>query len=269
MNNNEVERLSKSLTVTVDRACVLGEQLAVSIQDWSTNNPPTATPRIAIGRLSWELEIHVAEPPFEEWSGLYDDAIHNLRKTLDRLVWGVATTKNKNPAKPNQIQFPLVEKKENWLRESSRIGELPGAARRAIEELQPFQRSGVDGQPEQDPLLLLNRLSNKEKHRMALLPIITPSELEHSFAVEFYSEAEAAADGEPQVEINGDIFTDKTIIIRQTTRHPIAKVKGDFKAKAQVVILDERFGPMGVTESLAALAAYVPQVIGHILAAVK
>jgi hypothetical protein len=196
---------------------------------------------------------------------LFNDAVHNLRAALDNLAWGLATAQGAAPTHPKRVQFPIVESTTDWANEARRTAELPIEAQHAIEAIQPFQRTGQNGTPQQDPLLLLHRLSNTEKHRLAFQPLLNPLTLGHSFAVEFRSDEEAAGEAPPQVEINADIFTSGTRILHQTTKSPIVTVKGTYEFKAQVVVTDEVHGPLGVTKTLADLLTYVPQAIEYVL----
>lgn len=159
-----------------------------------------------------------------------------------------------------------MEKRDDWANERHRISELPRAAQTAIELVQPFQRTeGVDSLPEFDPLLLLNRLSNYEKHRLAIEPIMNPSELSHSFSVDFGSDDAAKQNEPPDVTISADLFTAGAVLIRHVTRTPILDVRGEYAFKGQVVVVDSVCGAVGVTTILAQLAQYVPQAIDQIL----
>jgi hypothetical protein len=145
---------------------------------------------------------------------------------------------------------------------------LPSQVQAAVEQIQPFQRTGAAGTPQQDGLLLLQRLSNVDKHEVALRPLLNPLELAHSFAVEFQSEEDAAAEGPPKVEI-GASFEDSAILLHQVTRHPIAKVTGSYDFNAQAVVNDPVVGPIGITAGLAQLLTYVDQVCGFVLASAR
>ena len=265
MSSDEYRDLANSLSVRIKRANTLGEQLGTAIQQWMKSNPLSVTPTIADDRLSWDLVVRTARPPLEKWGMLYGDAIHNLRAALDNLVWGLATASGTPPSKPRQVQFPIVEKEVDWVKGSRQIAELLPVAQHAIENIQPFKRGGEHGTPEQDPLLLLNWLSNTDKHRLAILPIVQPLELQHSFAVEFRTDEEARANVPPEVEMNADPFVDGTRLFRQVTKHPIVKIKGQYGVRGRVVVVDQEHGHLGVTESLAKLVTYVPQVVDYVL----
>lgn len=268
--NDALEQLAVSLTRRIERAVEHGQSLAEQIQTWLATEPVTVVPSIADDRLSWELRVSVDNPPpLEAWASIFDDAVHNLRSTLDNLAWGLASLDGREPSKPKSIYFPIVEKRENWEQERRKIAELPASAQAAIESIQPFQRSGADGLPENDALLLLNRLSNTGKHRFAIQPVMTPHELEHSFSVDFGSDEAAARNVPPDVTMSADCFVDNAVVIRQVTKTPIVELRGQYAFRGQVVVIDPVVGAVGVTSVLAELATYVPTVADYVLGSLR
>jgi hypothetical protein len=262
-----MQELARLLRLRVDRAVELGAALGGAIQTWAGRSPVQLQVEIAADRLSWSGVLHVREPDFDVWGRLFGDAVQNLRSALDNLVWGLAHLGGAVPARPKRLQFPVVEDKNDWDAESARIAELPRAARRAIESVQPFQRSGgADGDPSSDGLLLLHSLSVTDKHRIGLRPVLDPSQLLHAFSVDFGTPELAEQNVPPEVTLSLDVFTNGTSILHQVTRTPIVKVLGEFGVTAQVVLLDDR--SLGVTSLLAELARYVPTVMDLILHAV-
>jgi hypothetical protein len=127
----EVIALAGKLRQRVERAAELGSALAEEIQEWVRSGLTMRTV-IADDRLSWEVKVEAIEPPFNVWGRRFGDAVQNLRAALDNLVWGLATLGGKTPDKPTSVQFPIVEVRSDWPRESKRIAELPDAARRVL-----------------------------------------------------------------------------------------------------------------------------------------
>ena len=261
----DLAELERQLLARVQRANALGEQLSNSFDDWCSTQSFSPAPKIAADRLSWELIIEISEPPLEDWSSLYGDAVHNLRSALDNLAWGLATAGGRSPKYPKKIAFPIVERSARWKEQSKCIAELPAVARSAIRNIQPFQRCGKDGIPRQDPLLLLRRLNNIDKHHIAICPLFNPTVLQCSFSVEYRSEQEAFGDLPPKVTFYGEPFTKSYRLLRQETKFPIVKVGGACKIEAEAVVLDDVRGRIGLTQSLAELVTYVPQVIAYVL----
>jgi hypothetical protein len=266
---SELVELEKQLLARVQRANSLGEQLSNSFDEWSEAQSFSPSPQIADDRLSWELILEVSKPPLEDWSSLYGDAIHNLRSALDNLAWGLATAGDRTPKHPKKVAFPIVERSGRWRDQSQCIAELPSPARAAIRNIQPFQRKGKDGAPSQDPLLLLRRLSNTDKHCIAICPLFNPTALQGSFSVEYRTEEEAFGDLPPKVTFYGEPFSNSYRLLRQETKFPIVKVGGACRIAAEAVVLDDLRGRIGLTTSLAELVVYVPQVLAYVLGEVR
>lgn len=259
--------LAERLRQRVARAAELGEELANEIQEWS-RSALTMRTYIAEDRLSWEVRVDAADPPFDAWGRLFGDALHNLRAALDNLTWGLASLGGSVPQRPTNIQFPIVAERSDWRSESRRIVELPEPAQRVIEAVQPYQRLLEDADPTADGLLLLHRLDVVDKHRLALQPELQPEELSHAFSVDFGSDENAALNVPPDMTLSADVFVTGTTILRHVTKSPIVQVKGEFTIRARVVVLDDWGRAHGVTYLLAALLQYVAMVMDLVLAAV-
>lgn len=263
---DDLEALAATLRTRLHRTATLGHELAGSIRDWMATEPFRLNATIADDRLSWLARVECVNPPLrDQWSALFSDAVHQLRSVLDNLAWGLATLGGSRPKKPNAIQFPIVEKRKDWTNESRRIAELPVGVRKAIESIQPFQRSGIDGSPESDGPLLLSRLNNTDKHRVLIQPLVNPTELAHSFAVEFRTDEEASKNVPPDVTLSLDASVSDTTSILQRTTTPIVRVSGRFDFKGQVVVVDPVVGTLGMNVVLSQLLTYVPQVLDVVL----
>lgn len=268
-NDTSTQELISHLWRRYAHALRLSETLGGSIQTWVTEHPITGRAEIAKDRLSWQLYLDVHEPPLDEWCFTFGDAIHNLRACLDNVAWALANTSGP-PKQPRDVQFPIVEKGGVWDSQKYHIEELPKGARSAIESVQPFNRdSDASDSARRDPLLLLADLSNTDKHRFALEPTVGYESIAQTFAVEFQSEEDAAADGAPTVELDLRPLSEGGVVMRQTTRHKIASVKGTFNLEARVVVTHPDHQPVGATEILSNLAKYVKIVIDHVLSATE
>ena len=264
--HDALDQLTAQLAERVRSAAEHGAKLGDQIQTWMKQEPIKGAPAISEDRLSWELRVDVVKPaPFPQWATTFGDAVHNLRSVLDNLAWGLAVLDGAQPQKPNDIYFPIVEKRDAWAQNQKKIAELPNPAQIAIENIQPFQRTGIDGPPESDALLLLGRLNNTDKHRFAIQPMLTATEIGHSFSVDFGSDEAAAKNVPPDTTISADVFVKDSVLLRHVTKTPIVKVKGHFAFKGQVVVIDPIVGPVGVTTVLAQLVTYVPQVMDYVL----
>jgi hypothetical protein len=262
---NEADELIARMWKRYERVLVQGQGLGDSIQSWLSAHPMSVRAEIVEDRLSWQLIVDIDQPPLDDWGHAFGEAVHNLRACLDNLAWALANLDG-SPSKPKRVQFPIVKDKSDWNAGKSRIAELPDSAQRAIEQLQPFQRTGgSDGTAGNDQLVLLADFSNTDKHRVALLPEVGYESIEHAFAVKFRSEDDAAAEGAPNVEFDLGPLRTGGVIMRQVTRHPIDSVQGSLNINARVVVLHPDHPPAGVTQSLAEMAQYVKLVVEHVL----
>lgn len=106
------------------------------------------------------------EPPRELGLAI-GDAIQNIRHALDHLVYELSTPSARNRGKSG---FPIfTDKCEFQVLGTLLIKGIKGDERTLIERLQPYQAPNTVGN---HPLAILNRLANKDKHRV-LLPLIS------------------------------------------------------------------------------------------------
>ncbi len=104
------------------------------------------------------------QPPIR-LSFLIGDAIHNLRSTLDNLVWNLGQISGEPSG--SQLAFPICVE-ENWfkMKELPRLKRLPIDAQALVDNLQPYKR-GND--PKGHELYILNRLWNDDKHETPVI----------------------------------------------------------------------------------------------------
>jgi hypothetical protein len=106
-------------------------------------------------------EAWVREPIPIELPTLIGDCVHNLRAALENAAWNFALTKKAKPR--NDTAFVICHSATDFQGKSAKIQDLPTAARNVIKELQPYKRTPND--PRADPLWILERLWNDDKHR--------------------------------------------------------------------------------------------------------
>lgn len=111
------------------------------------------------------IRMEVPGKPPPTLALIASDCIHNLRCTLDNLVWAIAKAQRCNLSR--NIAFPIHDKdqsedkdfEQNWHRV---VGMLSSNVQDAIRGLQPCRSP----KPQRDthPLYILNELSNRDKH---------------------------------------------------------------------------------------------------------
>lgn len=111
------------------------------------------------GFLIQTVQIPASIPDLE-WAVLIGDALHNERCALDYLAHELVLLNGGTP--DNNTAFPIFEA-SNPGRLARMTQGLDPSHVALIEAQQPYQ--GLYGNPEDDPLLLLRDLSNRDKHR--------------------------------------------------------------------------------------------------------
>jgi len=94
-------------------------------------------------------------------SVLLGDCVHNMRSALDNLICGLARTVDPSCACKGTA-FPYSENEKAFDANMKRdLAGVPIDAQKIIKQLQPW----CDTSPSPNPLLMLNKLSNIDKHR--------------------------------------------------------------------------------------------------------
>lgn len=110
---------------------------------------------------------------FTDISVCVGDCIHNLRSALDHLVYAIAVHESgKNPPPDeNVLAFPLANKPGDFKKAKNRIRTLSVGVQKAIEQLQPFNRS-TNGKP--SAFGVLAKLDDIDKHRLLQVVALVP-----------------------------------------------------------------------------------------------
>jgi hypothetical protein len=259
--------LIRSVDLKIKRAQSQSKQLIDSINKWVSNNQITGRCELREERLGFRLILNeFNEPaPVNDWSLAIGEYIHNLRSSLDNLAFALARLQQDPPSNPNVISFPIFQDKSQFEKKARpRLNQLPAEAASLIEMIQPFQRDGSPalGTPESDALILLQWLNNTDKHRIPSLVLFPPSNLAHSFSVEYQSEEDAAANVPPDMTIWTDPLQAGAVLLEHRTKHPIASVKGECKVHA-IISLQTNRNPVPVDPTIPNLGYYTELVIAQ------
>ena len=97
------------------------------------------------------------------------DCVHNLRSSLDHLVWAATVSRVPAPANPQKVMFPICDDGGQWIDQApGSVGHLSTEFQAAIEDVQPFKRPDILAV---NALRLVSRMDNADKHRM-LQPVL-------------------------------------------------------------------------------------------------
>ncbi len=114
----------------------------------------------------YDLYAVVRQEPPRELALPFGDAIQNIRAALDHLVYELAPPRARRSRK---LQFPIfTDECEFKVRSPPMIEGITGDERTLIERVQPYAATNI---PSDDPLAVLRKLSNRDKHRL-LVPMI-------------------------------------------------------------------------------------------------
>jgi hypothetical protein len=264
MEEKRVQKVGSSAAKRLTHAINLGNEFGSQIQTWSSQNPIKMEPSIAKDRLSWTLTLTSIdpEPDLEEWSLIFGDITHNVRSALNNLLARIGQEEGLSEDLLRKLQFPITSSVQQWKNEKSRISGLPESVKKAIESVQPFQRSAEGIVPENDVLSILSNLSNQDKHRVELASSMDPSSLEHQMTIKFVEEP---MDFEPSAQVTGD-WTPGSVIFEMNTRpHAIKSLNGTVRWGAKVSFKTDTGNTYEPGEFLGNLFPYVETVLDTIL----
>lgn len=110
-----------------------------------------------------------AEHPPIRLSVVVGDCIFNMRCALDHLVCGLIRTKDPT-SRCSRVRFPIYKTQADCDNNcATDLKNVPEDAVRAIKQLQPYRRPA--DVIAIDPLVILNTLSNRDKHRAVNLTL--------------------------------------------------------------------------------------------------
>ena len=161
----------------IGRANELFNTLKRGIEGWMGTNPYAVTTKHDAEGRRHSLVLNISSPPpLERWSLIAGDCVHNLRGSLDHLVYALAIRHmgNENFPKYRMLQFPILdspEKFDEWIEKlhwnapgtGVRTTSISSKTREFLERAQPYNRRHSK-LPHQ--LTILNEFSNSDKHRL-------------------------------------------------------------------------------------------------------
>lgn len=248
-----MRHLIQSVDLKIARASDQIAGLSNAISEWASHNPIKTKCELRENRLGFRLIIEEFDKsaPLENFGVLVGECIHNLRSSLDNLAFALARLHCDPPVKPKDISFPIFEDEADFKSSKSYKGlsQLPVNVSMLIERLQPFQRNhpDVQGQPKDDPLVLLQNINNSDKHRIPTVTLLAPKEMAFSQSVEFHSEQDAAENVPPNVTCWGRTLKPGIVLIEHKTNKPIKSVSGQSDYQAVVALqINDNLEPVDV-----------------------
>jgi hypothetical protein len=241
------------------RARMHAQGLGASVTEWQ-GHPLSAHGEISEDRRQYKLVLDdfAVVPPVELWGMLIGDCVHNLRSALDNLCFGAARLKCDPPADPRGIQFPIFATREAYNGNAGRtLHQLPDEAVRLLDHFQPFQK-GVADEIQKHALLMLQHLSNQDKHRIPQVALLRVQQSDHRQELTFESsiEAEEWIAAAPHFVIEGGPVWAGSTLISVTCSRPAGRIQGTVRVEAFPAI-DTPIGLQGACPTIDALASQV------------
>lgn len=120
----------------------------------------------------YTFKVRDAHVPNREWGVLIGEVVHNLRSALEHTIYAAAEKPSRD------TQFPIFTKREDWEKKScGMVYSVPEKALQIIKDAQPYR----EPDPAAHVIAILNRLSNKDKHRLLHTTVLTLGEAQPRF----------------------------------------------------------------------------------------
>jgi hypothetical protein len=121
--------------------------------------------------IRYDLYAIVREKPPRELALTVGDAIQSIRSALEYLVYELAPPRVRSK---RNTQFPIFDDEcEFKVRSPPMLKGLSSDERAVIQRVQPYAATDIPGN---DPLAILGKLSNRDKHRLLITMIAALSE---------------------------------------------------------------------------------------------
>lgn len=195
-------------------------------------------------RSAYVWRVHIREEPLPTLSLVVGDCIHNLRSSLDHLVFDLAGRPKGRTA--GKLEFPIHTTSEGYLMGAKeKLAGVAGEAQTIIQGLQPYHREGQMFSFEPHPLDVLRRLSNIDKHRSLHLVWFMATQ----------SDVHASAPA-TSTDFHSGALVDKAVIASIQFAEPDVEVQARFKLLV-ALDLDRPAMPIPVLEYLKYLNDFI------------
>lgn len=225
----------EQLQAKLDRADELIPVIRDAISDYYAAEPYVCRTDHLPDEHRIELVVVEVKPPPLRLGVLLGEFIHNLRCSLDHLVWQLALTCTDEPSR--DLMFPIYETTpEDWSRiVRKRLGDVPDEAVERIWAAQPCNGEN----PEINALRIVQKLSNEDKHRVIPDSVSLPSEPDEShFTTDSKDVAAVHIDAPWGVELEPGM---KALTVSYTPSGPHPEVHVASRLPAQVIFGSIRF----------------------------
>lgn len=161
-----VEYPSRALA-KLSRASELFESLERVVDRWNEERllmAPARSPHHGDPRLEIFRPEALGDVLLTAWESAFHDGVHNLRVALDTLCSELCNLEQV-PSNPGEIHFPITAHPNEWPHRVRNLGTIPLPLLDRIKQCQSWNRPDKQSP---DPLTLISRIDNVDKHRAAV-----------------------------------------------------------------------------------------------------
>jgi hypothetical protein len=148
------------------------------VKAWINRNPYSSIEKTSADTTRHSVILMVNEPAhFQRWTLMFADFLSNLRAALDYLVFAIAMRESAPdpPRYEGSLMFPITDCRAKFDDAVSRhrLGDISAGMRRAIQQVQPYNRPHKHLPP---LLAILRDFNNADKHKLLRLGYAAVSE---------------------------------------------------------------------------------------------
>ncbi|CAM4251983.1 hypothetical protein [Flavobacterium terrigena] len=189
-NNSE---FLKPTLIKLERA----RKQLLEIYDFNKNlwkeNKIQITPKLCVDKKGYEFYTnnYTEDNLLEEISLRIGEYIHNLRSTLDNLIFGFARIKTNPPTKPIKLSFPIFENENYFVKDTKEIfNQIPEILKNEIIKYQPYnvRKNNPKSENSLYSLSIVQTLNNIDKHRVPIILVANLNEIKFDGSFEFDNE---------------------------------------------------------------------------------
>jgi hypothetical protein len=161
----------------LDRAREHMRSLDTEWRRWREGEPYSFIHEPDTDTSEYVIKVQIFEQPPARFALILGDCVYNIRAALDNLAYELAVAAHKGQPLPMKVAdgsaFPIcITQRAFRSQRKGKIGGMVPRAQATIQMLQPYRRWNKGTS---DPLWLIDRLSNVDKHRLPHFQLMLPA----------------------------------------------------------------------------------------------
>jgi hypothetical protein len=222
----------------IERAKENIQNLETEIAAFIQPDPYTITGNVNYQTKDCTFVVNAKTVPLR-FSVLTGEIVHHLRSSLDHVIWALALQHTALPAP--YISFPICLSEEKFKAAKKGLDGFSGSAQAIIERLQPYRNTDWRNTVSDNPLRIIQELSNTDKHRLLAVVVSAahvPGEIYFSGKMADTAVAQFAPEHWADLLLRTEPNGTKVLTIHFTKMSPELRVKADFRHQ----VAFEQFG---------------------------